>query len=129
MLLRIYINQSVPKATLALPGSCWSDAAIDALALAQGIVAAATDIILLTLPVVFLWKVKIAWPVKLGICSLMALAFAHRGGAFAAVRTAMVPGLTTTRAPTWELFLYLCGLQWKPALVSLQRPHRRFVRS
>jgi hypothetical protein len=39
-------------------------------------IAAATDIILSILPVIFLWRVQISLKIKLGVCGLMALGFA-----------------------------------------------------
>lgn len=86
----------------AIPGGhCWSDTAINALGLAQGskkhagcldvfcfvlreavadlacvVIAAITDIILATLPIFFLWNIKIAMLIKVGICAIMALGYA-----------------------------------------------------
>lgn len=80
-------------------------------------IAAATDFILSILPIMFLWNVKLPLRVKFGICAIMALGFAYapaveinlptwltesffRSGAFAIVRTALVPNLTATHDPT-----------------------------
>ncbi|QGA17658.1 hypothetical protein EYB26_005333 [Talaromyces marneffei] len=85
----------------AVEGHCWSDAAINALGIAQGSIAAATDFILSILPMVFLWNIKIIWRVKIGVCAIMALGFAS--GGFAIARTVLVPSLTATHDPTWDL--------------------------
>lgn len=85
----------------SIKGHCWSNEAINALGIAQGSIASATDITLSILPTVFLWNIKIEWRVKLGICAIMALGFAS--GTFAIMRTVLVPSLTTTHDPTWDL--------------------------
>ncbi|KAE8395289.1 hypothetical protein BDV23DRAFT_145559 [Aspergillus alliaceus] len=82
-------------------GHCWSPTAIDAIGIAQGSIAAATDFALSILPIVFLWNVKLPKRVKVGICGIMALGFAS--GAFAIARTALVPSLLKTDDPTWDL--------------------------
>ncbi|THC94942.1 hypothetical protein EYZ11_005581 [Aspergillus tanneri] len=82
-------------------GHCWSNEAIDAVGIAQGTIAAATDFVLSLLPILFLWNVKLPKRVKLGICGIMALGFAS--GGFAIARTVLVPDLTTTTDPTWDL--------------------------
>ena len=69
--------------------------------MAQGVIAAATDFILATLPIIFLWNIKIKKTIKFGICGLMALGYAS--GAFAIARTVLVPSLTITKDPTWDL--------------------------
>lgn len=85
----------------SVPGHCWSDTAINAVGIAQGSIAAATDFILSTLPIFFLWCIRIPTRVKVGTCGIMALGFAS--GAFALVRTVLVPTLTATDDPTWDL--------------------------
>ena len=85
----------------SVEGHCWSPHAINATGIAQGIIAALTDFTLSLLPIVFLWKIKIHLRIKVGICGLMALGFAS--GAFAVARTVLVPSLTTTKDPTWDL--------------------------
>lgn len=40
------------------------------------VIAAITDFILSTLPIMFLWNIRIHKKVKLGICGVMALGFA-----------------------------------------------------
>ncbi|RAO65756.1 uncharacterized protein BHQ10_001768 [Talaromyces amestolkiae] len=84
-----------------IEGHCWSDTAINALGIAQGTIAAATDFVLSILPIVFLWNIKIIWRVKIGVCAIMALGFAS--GGFALARTVLVPSLTATHDPTWDL--------------------------
>ncbi|CAL5866416.1 uncharacterized protein PFLUO_LOCUS624 [Penicillium psychrofluorescens] len=84
-----------------IKGTCWSDSVINGTGIAQGSIAAATDFILSLLPIIFLWNIKLARRVKVGICGIMALGFAS--GAFAIVRTALVPSLTATHDPTWDL--------------------------
>ena len=79
----------------SIEGHCWSDMAINATGIVQGCVstltmdnavrhaadvsmtaiAAATDIILSTIPVLFLWNVKIKTHIKIGICGVMMLGF------------------------------------------------------
>ena len=81
-----------------IKGHCWSDEAINAVGIAQGTIAAATDFILSILPIVFLWTIQIPWKVKIGICAVMALGFAS--GGFAIARTVLVPSLTATHDPT-----------------------------
>lgn len=85
----------------SVPGHCWSDTAINAVGIAQGSIAAATDFILSTLPILFLWRIRIPTRVKVGTCGIMALGFAS--GAFALVRTVLVPTLTASHDPTWDL--------------------------
>ena len=85
----------------AIKGHCWSNEAINATGMAQGVIAAATDFILATLPIIFLWNIKIKKTIKFGICGLMALGYAS--GAFAIARTVLVPSLTITKDPTWDL--------------------------
>ncbi|OKL57810.1 hypothetical protein UA08_06964 [Talaromyces atroroseus] len=85
----------------SIDGHCWSDTAIDALGIAQGSIAAATDFILSALPIMFLWNVKIILRIKIGVCAIMALGFAS--GGFALARTLLVPSLTSTTDPTWDL--------------------------
>ncbi|EED17194.1 conserved hypothetical protein [Talaromyces stipitatus ATCC 10500] len=63
----------------SIDGHCWSDTAINALGIAQGTIAAATDFNLSILPTVFLWNIKIIWRVKIGVCAIMALGFAYVG--------------------------------------------------
>lgn len=60
----------------SVKGHCWSDTAINAIGIVQGLVAASTDICLSLLPMVFLWNLKINAKVKVGICGLMALGLA-----------------------------------------------------
>lgn len=64
-------------------------------------IAAATDFILSILPLIFLWTIQIPWKVKIGIWCVMAIGFAS--GAFAIARTVLVPSLTATHDPTWDL--------------------------
>ncbi|KAK1143604.1 hypothetical protein N8T08_006214 [Aspergillus melleus] len=85
----------------SIKGTCWSNEAIDAVGIAQGTIAAATDFVLSILPILFLWNVKLPKRVKVGICAIMALGFAS--GGFAIARTALVPDLTMTTDPTWDL--------------------------
>ncbi|KIM97019.1 hypothetical protein OIDMADRAFT_58562 [Oidiodendron maius Zn] len=82
-------------------GRCWSDESINAIGIAQGSIAAGTDFILSLLPTIFLWNIKIHWKIKVGVCGIMALGFAS--GGFAIARTALVPSLTATHDPTWDL--------------------------
>lgn len=84
----------------SVDGKCWSDAAIDGIGIMQGSIAAFTDFTLATLPIYFLWDIRILWRVKIAICSIMALGYAS--GAFAIARTVLVPSLTTTHDPTCE---------------------------
>ncbi|KAH8696030.1 hypothetical protein BGW36DRAFT_359889 [Talaromyces proteolyticus] len=64
-------------------------------------IAAATDITLSILPTVYLWNIKINRKVKFGVCCIMDLGFTS--GGFASARTALVPSLTATQDPTWDL--------------------------
>ena len=82
-------------------GHCWSNEAIDGTGIMQGSIAAATDFILSLLPIFFLWDIQIKLRVKIGICAVMAVGVAS--GAFAVVRTVLVPGLVATHDPTWDL--------------------------
>ncbi|RAK89745.1 hypothetical protein BO79DRAFT_192943 [Aspergillus costaricaensis CBS 115574] len=89
-------------------GTCWPSSAINGAAIAQGTIAAGTDIVLSILPIVFLWKVKIPIKVKTAICGLMALGFASAG--FALARTMYVSTLTESSDPTWDYVnLYMCA--------------------
>ncbi|KAE8151909.1 hypothetical protein BDV25DRAFT_128402 [Aspergillus avenaceus] len=85
----------------SVEGRCWSSTAIDAIGIAQGVIAASTDFVLSILPIIFLWNIKLPKRVKVGICGIMALGFAS--GAFAIARTTLVPSLTRTEDPTWDL--------------------------
>ncbi|KAK1046747.1 hypothetical protein LTR74_017899 [Friedmanniomyces endolithicus] len=84
-----------------IEGRCWSNAAINGIGIMQGSVAAFTDFTLATLPIWFLWEIQIIWRVKIGICAIMALGYAS--GGFAIARTILVPSLTATHDPTWDL--------------------------
>ncbi|WPH03301.1 Hypothetical protein R9X50_00617800 [Acrodontium crateriforme] len=84
-----------------IKGHCWSNDAINAVGITQGTIAAATDFILSILPLVFLWTIQIPWKVKIGIWCVMAIGFAS--GSFAIARTVLVPSLTATHDPTWDL--------------------------
>ncbi|KAI9658329.1 MAG: hypothetical protein M1821_002462 [Bathelium mastoideum] len=85
----------------AIEGHCWSNGAINGIGIMQGSIAALTDFVLSVLPTLFLWNIKILLRVKIGICAIMALGFAS--GAFAIARTVLVPSLTATHDPTWDL--------------------------
>ncbi|KAF2861365.1 hypothetical protein K470DRAFT_281621 [Piedraia hortae CBS 480.64] len=98
-------------------GTCWPDSVINFIGISQGVLAAATDIILASLPLLFLWNISLLWRVKLGVWAIMALGFAYvcpnqptthetppltspRSGGFAIARTILVPNLTATKDPT-----------------------------
>ncbi|KAL1974618.1 hypothetical protein VTN31DRAFT_4822 [Thermomyces dupontii] len=85
-------------------GHCWPTEVIDGVGIIQGSVAGATDIALSALPIYFLWNMRMKTRHKLGVWGVLALGFAS--GGFAIERTVLVPSLTATKDPTWDL-IYL----------------------
>ncbi|PWY96143.1 hypothetical protein BO94DRAFT_454308 [Aspergillus sclerotioniger CBS 115572] len=106
-------------------GTCWPKTAINGAAIAQGSIAAGTDIVLSILPIVFLWRVKIPIKVKGAICGLMALGFASAG--FSLARTILVSTLTESTDPTWDYVnLYMCAfLESSIGVIAAAAPSTR----